>query len=205
MAPLRTDVKVMAIGKVEAVSPNQLEVFGCAVAMLKDRTSEIAMIAKAGDATLYDSKMEAAKSFNAASEVPHTTGEAGWKFDDSADAMFRDITIKIGEVTKAPSELGEYAGDDAFVIDDGTVKAASTSPFTGPCPSISSNKSVEYNVLGSMKGRDDRRLSTGSKSIKSADSIEVSHMCSLFLAISITIHTSQNVSLIFKYFDKEGH
>ena len=204
MAPLRTDVKVMAIGKVEAVSPNQLEVFGCAVAMLKDRTSEIAMIAKAGDATLYDSKMEAAKSFNAASEVPHTTGEAGWKFDDSAVAMFRDITIKIGEVTKAPSELGEYAGDDAFVIDDGTVKAASTSPFTGLCPSISSNKSVEYNVLGSIMGRDDR-FSTGSKSIMSADSIEVSHMCSLFLAISITIHTSQNVSLIFKYFDKEGH
>eukprot|EP00956_Cyclotella_meneghiniana_P030957 scaffold79794_cov42-Cyclotella_meneghiniana.AAC.2 len=45
--------------------------------VLKETITEIAMIAEAGDATLDGSKTKVAKAFNAASEVPDTTGNAG--------------------------------------------------------------------------------------------------------------------------------
>ena len=116
-----------------------------------------------------------------------------------ADATLKDMMTETVEVAKAASELHDTAGDDRFVIDDGTPKAASVTPSTGPCPSISYNESVEYNLLGSIKGHDDH-FSSVANGIKSADSIEVSHMCSHFIHNINYYYT--HVSQYFSHFKR---
>eukprot|EP00956_Cyclotella_meneghiniana_P035873 scaffold118872_cov36-Cyclotella_meneghiniana.AAC.1 len=98
------------------------------------------------DAKLKVAEIEIAK---AAIERHDTASNVGSGFDEGTDATFNDIVEEFGEDTKAHSELDDSAGGDGFLTDDGTVKAASPSPSTGPFPSISSNKSV--GVLGGFK------------------------------------------------------
>eukprot|EP00956_Cyclotella_meneghiniana_P016076 scaffold25165_cov72-Cyclotella_meneghiniana.AAC.1 len=88
-----------------------LQFDGGADVMLKDMPSEIAMIAKAGDATVIDSKMEAAKAFNAASEVPDTIGNAGLEFFDGIDAMLKNTTLETVMISKAKMEAASEIPD----------------------------------------------------------------------------------------------